>query len=191
MHPILRDARTLIDATCADVPRGALAWQRPGKWSGAQVLEHLAKAFGTTAYILDKCVREQRIVGTAPSLIQRCFTFAIVRAGYFPPGRQAPPVTHPVGLEPDAALDAARASLDALDAAAAQALTAFGPRARVANHPLLGGFTVDQWRRFHRAHTRHHMRLLAGALASRPAEDVSGPAARGASDEIGTGSPPR
>lgn len=168
MHPVLADARAAIDATCGAMSAEALARQpAPGTWSAAEVLEHLAKAYASTAYILDKCVTEQRTVGTPPSLAQRAVTLVIVRTGYFPTGRKAPSMTLPDGLPAAAALEAARTALDALDAAAARALAAFGPRRRVANHPLLGGFTIDQWRRFHRAHTRHHTRLLAARRAPR------------------------
>lgn len=166
MHPDLAAARSAIDAATMHMTADDLARHVPGKWSSAQVLEHLAKAYGSTAYILDKCVREQRSVATPPSARQRLFTWVIVGVGYFPHGRPAPSVTIPDGMRPLEALDAARTSLAALDTAAARGVEVFGLATRVANHPLLGGFTIPQWRRFHRVHTRHHMKQIA-ALRSR------------------------
>lgn len=161
MHPDLESARAAIHAATMGMNADDLVRHAPGKWSSAQVLEHLAKAYASTAYILDKCVRERRTVATRPSARQQLFTWVIMGAGYFPAGRPAPSGTLPEGMAPLEALDAANVSLGALDAAAARSLEAFGPGVRVANHPILGGFTVPQWRRFHRVHTRHHMKQIA------------------------------
>lgn len=160
MHADFDAARAAIDAATTGMTADQLLRHAPGKWSSAQVLEHLAKAYGSTAYILDKCVREHRTVATPPSPRQRFFTWVIVGVGYFPQGRPAPAVTVPEGLEPLEALEAARTSLAALDAAAARGVEVFGLATRVANHPILGGFTIPQWRRFHRVHTRHHMKQI-------------------------------
>lgn len=160
--PSLRRALAGLDAATAGMTPEALAWHPPGKWSSAQVLEHLAKSYATTAYILDKCVNEQRPVGKPPSIRQRLFTTMVVSAGYLPTGVEAPAITRPDGLPPLEALASARASLQALDRAAARCAAHFGRRVRVANHPLLGGFTTAQWQRFHWIHTRHHLKQIAG-----------------------------
>ncbi len=73
-------------------------------------------------------------------------------------------------MSPLEALEAAQASLGTLDAAAARGVEVFGLTTRVANHPILGGFTIPHWRRFHRVHTRHHMKqIVALRSASRHA----------------------
>ncbi len=66
-----------------------------------------------------------------------------------------------MGSRGPTALAYARETLQALDAAAVRCEAQFGPRVPVANHPILGGFTVRQWRRFHWSHTRHHVRQIA------------------------------
>ena len=77
-------------------------------------------------------------------------------------------MTVPGGLSGEEALALARRTLQELDAAAARCAERFGAGVRVANHPILGGFTVGQWRRFHWVHTRHHMRqILAASAVSR------------------------
>jgi hypothetical protein len=38
---------------------------------------------------------------------------------------------------------------------------AFGTRRPVLNHPLMGPFSVTDWRWFHWAHTRHHLRQIS------------------------------
>ena len=50
--------------------------------------------------------------------------------------------------------------LDAMGAAA-------GTRTKVLKHPVIGPLSVDQWRKFHWIHTRHHARqILERAHAS-------------------------
>ena len=70
-------------------------------------------------------------------------------------------MTVPDGLSGEEALALARRTLRELDAAAQRCADTFGANVRVADHPILGGFTVRQWRRFHWVHTRHHVRQIA------------------------------
>ena len=167
--PWLRRASDVIEVTVAAMTPEALAWHLPDKWSSAEVLEHLGKSYGTTAYILEKCVREARTVATPPSWRQWLLTHVLLTLRYFPSGVRAPAVTKPDGLiSPLEALASARMSLAALDIAAQKSAARFGAHVAVANHPLLGGFTTAQWRRFHWRHTRHHMRQIARLSRNRP-----------------------
>ena len=156
----LRKALAMIDDATHGMSRDDLQHAESDRWSVAHILEHLGKAYGSTAYIMRKVLSDGAPKGRAPSWKQRMFAFAIVSGGYFPTGVKAPAVTEPSGMEPEQALAMARGALLELDQAADACLTRFGPRARVANHPLLGGFTVDQWRRFHWRHTAHHARQI-------------------------------
>jgi len=161
LDPHLQRALDAIEATTRGLTPEAWRRAAPGQWNSAQILEHLGKAYGSTAYILDKCVTDGTPKGRQPSWRQRVYATLIVDLGYFPTGVAAPEITRPDGLAGIEALAYARETLHALDAAASRCDVRFGPRALVANHPILGGFTVRQWRRFHWSHTRHHMRQIA------------------------------
>lgn len=159
--PSLQRALDAIEtATCT---LSADEWRRsePGRWNCAQILEHLGKAYRGTAYILDKCVADGAPKGKPPSWQQWFFAGVLVNLGYFPSGINAPEMTKPADPAGPDALSYARDALLALDAAAARCEARFGAGVRVANHPILGGFTIRQWRRFHWFHTRHHMRQIA------------------------------
>lgn len=160
-HPDLQRSLEAIDDVASRFGGPDLERQPPRGWSVAQILEHLGKAYGSTAYILEKCVADGRARGRAPSLTQRIFATLIIDVGYFPRGVRAPEVTVPTGMGGDEAVAFARTQLHALDTAATRCLGHFGPRVRVANHPILGGFTVPQWQRFHWRHTCHHARQIA------------------------------
>ena len=160
MDPHLQ--RALADIDAATQGLSAADWQRcpAGRWNCAQILEHLGKAYGGTAYILDKCVADGAPKGHQPSWRQRLSATIVVTLGYLPSGVKAPSMTVPDGLCGEEALALARRTLMELDAAAQRCADTFGDYVRVANHPILGGFTVRQWRRFHWVHTRHHVRQI-------------------------------
>jgi hypothetical protein len=159
--PSLQKALAAIDAAAGTLSGDAWRRAAPGQWNCGQIFEHLGKAFGSTAYILEKCLADGAPKGRAQSWRQWMFTSMVLDIGYFPTGIKAPEITRPTGLPADEAVIYARETLTALDAAATRCLARFGPRVRVANHPILGGFTVPQWQRFHWRHTHHHMRQIA------------------------------
>ena len=156
----LRRALDHLDAATRGL--SAEDWQRcpAGHWHCAEIVEHLGKAYGSTAYILEKCVQDGAPKGLRPSWRQWLSATLVVDLGYLPTGVKAPAMTVPSGLTGEEALALARRSLQELDAAAERCADMFGPDERVANHPILGGFTVGQWRRFHWIHTRHHVRQI-------------------------------
>jgi hypothetical protein len=131
-----------------------------GKWSVAEIVEHLDRAYAATAKGLERCLASDRPQASTPTLASRLRVAVVIRAGHFPRGRLAPRAVLPTGtLGLADALASARRSLRALDMAAIGASGRFG-RARVMDHPVIGPLTVDQWRRFHWVHTRHHARQI-------------------------------
>ena len=126
------------------------------------MLEHLGKAYGGTAYILDKCVADGAPKGVPPSWRQRLSATMVVDPGLFAVRRESSVDDRPGRPAPVKKRWRWRAARSVeLDAAAQRCADTFGANVRVANHPILGGFTVHQWRRFHWVHTRHHIRQIA------------------------------
>jgi len=156
----LRRALHAIDTATAGLSPEGWNAAPAGRWHSAHIIEHLGKTYASTAYILDKCVVDGAPKGRTPSWRQRAIAYGVVRIGYFPTGIKAPAMTIPEGLPGLEALLYARQALLALDGAATQCEARFGSDAWVANHPILGGFTVPQWRQFHWRHTRHHAKQI-------------------------------
>ena len=145
----------VLDATRDGGPECATR-RDPQKWSVAEIVEHLQRAYLGTAKGFERCLEKGAPIATAPSLKQRVQGFAVVSLGYFPTGREAPKHIIPTGaLDLLAVLDAVRRDLARLDAAAVRTREHFG-RVKVVDHPILGAFSVDQWLKFHLVHTRHH-----------------------------------
>jgi hypothetical protein len=132
----------------------------PERWSVAEVVEHLQRAYRGTAKGFEICLEKDTPMATTATLGQRLYQFLLIDLGYFPEGRRAPKHVVPTGeLDLPAVLDALRRDLARLDAAAARVRERFG-RVKVLDHPILGAFTVDQWLKFHLVHTRHHEKQI-------------------------------
>ena len=76
-------------------------------------------------------------------------------------GRQAPAMTIPKGLEPSQVVRAVEQALPEMDAAIQQCEQKYGGAVKIADHPVLGPLTAEQWRKFHLVHARHHMKQIA------------------------------
>jgi hypothetical protein len=132
----------------------------PGKWSIAEILEHLTLAFTLNASALEKALASGERRVRRPTFAQRFGRVLVVDLGYFP-RVEAPSATRPQGsIPPERSLAAVREGLERLDGTLARVAARFGDRVPVANHPILGAFTVCHWQKFHWRHTAHHMRQV-------------------------------
>lgn len=161
MHPRLIDTRRLLDEALAGLDPGAASRRpAPDRWSIAEIVEHLALAYEGTVKGVQRSVAAGATSATPPSWRQRLFKGLIVGVGYFPTGAEAPKHVVPKGVGLDEALARADAGLAAMDEALAAASAQFGADVPLTNHPILGAFSADDWRRFHQVHTRHHARQI-------------------------------
>ena len=161
MHPHLQACREILE----DATRGGGAEcnsrRDPGKWSVAEVVEHLQRAYLGNAKGFERCLEKGVPLATPKTLKQTLQGFAVVTLGYFPEGRQAPKHVLPTGeLDLGAVLDAVRRDLERLHVAAVKMRERFGGSKKVLDHPVLGAFSVDQWLKFHLVHTRHHEKQI-------------------------------
>jgi hypothetical protein len=160
MHPYLERCLSSVELATAGLTEAQATSRAGGGWSIAEIVEHLDRAYSGTAKGLERCLATDRASASAPTIRSRLRTLVVVGLGFFPRGREAPKHVRPTGaLGLAEALDSARRSLRAFDVAAIGATARFG-RARVLDHPILGPFTVDEWRRFHWIHTRHHRKQI-------------------------------
>jgi hypothetical protein len=168
MHTDLQNALDAIDAATRGLTPEQIANPVPGKWSVAQVLEHLALACSRGAHAARKAVEAGRPTVTAPRLRQIAARTLVVDVGYFPRVRAPRGVVPSTDPNPQAALAAARASLADIDVALDEAAARFGEHAPLFDHPYFGGMSAAQWRRFHRRHTLHHVAQIRERTATPP-----------------------
>jgi hypothetical protein len=141
-----------------------LASIAPGKWTAAEVLEHLSLTYVLTTKSFRRCLEAGRPLANSPTFRQRLGIVMVIRMGYFPPGREAPAAVRPRGLGSKSVAEL-RASIRDMDEIIALCEARYGKAIRIVDHPVLGPLTAEQWRRFHLVHTRHHARQMLRLLS--------------------------
>ena len=131
-----------------------------GKWSAAEVLEHLYLTYHGTVKGFERCLREGKPLARMPVLNDRMKTFVVTGLGHMPEGRKAPERAQPRGMAAEEVMREIGPRLSAMDNLIAQCEARFGKRTRVLDHPILGPLTARQWRKFHWVHGRHHLKQI-------------------------------
>jgi hypothetical protein len=131
-----------------------------GKWSVAEVLEHLYLTYTGTVKGFQRCVEAGRPMAMSPTLRQRLRTAVVVGAGYFPSGRKAPPQATPRGTPAELVLADIAPKIIAMDELITQCEARFGKQTKLLDHPILGPLTAHQWRKLHWVHGKHHMKQI-------------------------------
>jgi hypothetical protein len=132
----------------------------PARWSVAEIVEHLSRAYSGTAKGFERCIEKGTPLASGTTFKQRLSQFVLIELGLFPEGRQAPKHIVPTGdIDVGAVIEAAGKNLEWLDRAAMAARDALGT-GKMLDHPILGALSVDQWLAFHVVHTHHHARQI-------------------------------
>jgi hypothetical protein len=143
------------------------SWQQapPGKWTPAQIVEHLARALEMSATTFAARRAKEPMARRGTTLrekLGKAFTFGL---GRFPPGLKAPErTTPPPHVDGRAAEAHFRAAVAAWEAAERELIPARRNDLFV-KHPRLGDLTLEEWGRFHAVHSRHHARQIRARLA--------------------------
>jgi hypothetical protein len=175
MDNYITKAMRLIDDSTQGLSEQELTAAPPGKWSPAQVLEHLGKAFGGSAKAFEIQLDQGSLQPLRPLTFKdRVGIIMVCTLGYFPEGRQAPertvPSENPPGL---ITLQRTRENLERAGKALDESEKRWGNRALIFTHPVLGPLTVSQWRAFHFVHTRHHMKQVCERAAANRAKALA------------------
>jgi hypothetical protein len=136
----------------------------PDKWTIQQIVEHLLLTYNSTRHVMEARIAKGKPTKGHPSIPQRVAQFCVTRLNYFPEGRRAPAfVDPPPSAQPlsgQQLIHSVHQQLSTLDPVFDQAEAAFGPQ-RVVTHHILGPLSIQQWRRFHLIHSRHHAKQIA------------------------------
>ena len=161
MNGYLQDAYAAIEQAIDGITPEEMAWHREGKWCTAEILEHLALAFGSTAKVMQKCLECGHSTATRPKLRDRVVSGIVTGLKYIPEGRKAPKHVVPKGIPAQEAQRLVLQNLKLMDQVMQRCEEKFGTKVRIADHPILGPLTLSGWRKFHLVHTRHHMKQIA------------------------------
>ncbi len=160
MDPHLERVRKAIESAVSGLSGEQLeAHPSPGKWSAAEILEHLSRTYSGTAKAMQRNLDAGRPEIRPATMKEAIAAALVVEAGHMPRGRQAPEYTRPKGMAGDVVLAQIRQNLDGMEKVLAECEHKFGP-GKIGQHPILGPLTATQWRKFHWVHTRHHMKQI-------------------------------
>ena len=112
-----------------------------------------AKAF-------ERCLQAGKPLAGVPTFQQRVATTAVTQFGYFPDGRKSPDQVLPRGASAEKIVAEIGPQIAAMDKIIAQCEERYGSRTKILDHPVLGPLTARQWRKFHLAHGRHHVKQI-------------------------------
>lgn len=168
--PTLADAMTdnqraveRFAAACRAVP--ASSWPAPtapGKWSPAQIAEHVALAYELSRKALTGSFPGTSAPAFLRPLIRRFFLAPVLRRGAFGRRAKAPGVflPGPVSSTPESAAARVIETSAAFEQLLADTARSGGDSI---NHPFFGTVALADYLRLQAIHTNHHLRQLPGA----------------------------
>jgi hypothetical protein len=158
-----REAVSAFLAAARTIPPSQWTQPRaPGKWSPAQVTEHVALAYELSRGILHGSFPARSAPRLLRPLIRILFLNPILKNGRFGPGGKSPKTFQPTpSPAPPAALTARlQGASDGLEADLAAAART-GPS--TVDHPFFGHVPLPEYLRLQAIHTRHHRQQLPGS----------------------------
>lgn len=166
--PPLQSALAAIHDATQGMTHEELCW-RPseGKWSAAEILEHLSLAYSLTAERMKPLLDQN-----PPAVPRRTFkqwlgVIVVLKLGYIPSGRKAPEGLVPRGMSGADVRVAIEERLFGMDRVIRQCEERFGKQAKILVHGLLGPLCTGEWRKFHCVHTLHHMKQIQALRKNR------------------------
>ena len=166
MHQDLRTLDTEVTAALrglATRETQASPAAHPEKWTIQQIVEHLISTYRGSTPAIKARVDKRSGTQAKVTFRQRLSQFLTIGMGQFPSGREAPESVSPgqpsTLRSGDELASKVTAELVRLDGVAAEGERLFGKR-RAVTHIVLGPLSIQQWRRFHLIHGRHHLKQI-------------------------------
>lgn len=132
----------------------------PGKWNSEQILEHLYLSYTATSQAIARRMAAGRPVEKSGTLKQRLGALVVTGFGYFPDGVKAPEIVVPRGVPRQQVRETIFAEIQRMAAGLEDCERHFGTSTKILDHPILGPLNVNQARRMHWLHGRHHARQI-------------------------------
>ena len=158
MHRHLEKLQREIAAAVEGMTPDQLRWHAHGRWSAAEVLEHLYLTYTGTIKGFERVAAGQRFP-SKPTWRDHARRWLVVVLGHMPAGREAPANTRPRGLAPENLVAEIKAKIAEMDEVIASCERSLGS-GRLLDHPILGPLTAAQWRKFHLVHGLHHVEQI-------------------------------
>jgi hypothetical protein len=158
-------ASAIAEFTSHAATDGQLTSHPPGKWSAAEVLEHLYLTYTGTIKGFERVLAAGKANVTPPTWKQRVGKVIVIGFSRMPSGREAPKAARPRGLPAEKVLTEILPKIAELDAFLSSCEEKLG-RGKLLDHPVLGPLTAAEWKKFHLVHGMHHVKQIRQLLKS-------------------------
>ena len=169
MHPVLKSAlEPLADKVASLNLEEAQVAPLPGqgRWCAQQIMEHLILTYKLTSDSVSRQLKTGRTPKNRRGILEFLLRMQTIGLGYMPNGVPAMRAVRPTNYVPESgSAIAARflAAAEEMDAILIAARKKFGIQA-CGEHPYFGIMRVDEWRRYHAIHAKHHAAQLNNAI---------------------------
>lgn len=160
VHRELSTLRTVLAKAIDGMSADAFARHLPGKWSSAEILDHLNLTYLGTIKNFERCLASGKSGANLDRTTKRWQRRIIILLGWFPSGRKSPQRVLPRGTPLPQLLAEIFESITRMDELIAECDERFGRGEPLADHPVLGPLTAHEWRKFHLVHGKHHVRQI-------------------------------
>jgi len=160
MDSYLERLQQAIASATRGITADELTRHAEGKWCAAEILEHLYLTYTGTQKAFERCLKAGKPLAGVPTFKQRVAATAVTDFGYFPKGRKSPDPVLPRGMSVEKVVAGIGPQIAAMDKLITQCEERYGSRIKILDHPVLGPLTARQWRKFHLAHGRHHVKQI-------------------------------
>jgi DinB superfamily len=160
MDPHLSQLQKELSSAVAGLTDQQWSACAPGKWCTAELLEHLYLTYTGTTKGFQRLLDAGEPKVSAPTWKQRAGAVLVFGFAYLPSGRESPAMARPKGLPTEKVREEIGAKIAEMDAILSTCESKFGAERKVLDHAILGPLTVNQWRKFHLVHGRHHIKQM-------------------------------
>ena len=160
MHRKVAELQKVLSDAIQGMSADELSRHPVGKWSAAEILEHLNLSYVGTIKNLERCLSSGQPRASSDRGKMRWARLLITRVGYFPKGRKSPDFVRPRGTPAEQVTSEIMENISRMDEVITRCECRFPSRKPIADHPILGPLTATEWRGFHRTHGKHHARQI-------------------------------
>jgi hypothetical protein len=170
MHPVLKsDIESLANRISVLSKEDAQIHPAPGRgrWNAQEIIEHLILTYAFTSYEVGKKLKRGKPSRDHRDLLKFVLRIQTIGLGYMPDGVPTINAFRPAEYTPESGRQLAERLLEAAESMDRLLVTArhsLGIQA-CGQHPFYGQMRVDEWRRYHAIHARHHLRQLNTAIS--------------------------
>ena len=160
MDPHLQKLQREIELAVEGLSPAQLSWHEPEKWCSTEILEHLYLTYTGTIKGFGRVLTSDKPLASKVTWKNRAQSILVVGFGYLPSGRKSPANASPRGVPAEKVATEIGPAIGELDEIMTRCAAKFGARSKLLDHPILGPFSVNQWRKFHLVHGLHHVKQV-------------------------------